>query len=424
MDPERKHSPVALMICLVLAGESIFSLPFHIPRYFRPTFLDALSLSNAELGDVFAAYGLTAMLAYFPGGFLADRFSPRKLMSFSLWATAAGGIPLLMFPDVPTLKLLFAYWGITTILMFWAAMIRTTRDLGASSHQGRAFGILDGGRGLVAAGAATCSVWMLGQGLENAGAIDLMAARQMALREVIWFYIGLTCAAGACCWIWLPELPPPVPTATQNRDFSVLKSPGVWLQAGIVVCAYCGYKGIDNYALYASDVLQMDEVQAAQFGAWSAYLRPVGAISAGFFADRWRARHLVAVLFVLLLLLYLILGSGSFFLPSAILVLNLVLSYLAVFALRGIYFALMQEAEIDKNATGAAVGVISVVGYTPDVFFGPISGRILDAAPGAAGHANYFLFLAALALLGLACVLFLSRRIAHFSASDQTKRAL
>jgi hypothetical protein len=52
---------------------------------------------------------------------------------------------------------------------------------------------------------------------------------------------------------------------------------------------------------------------------------------------------------------------------------------------------------------------MSFVGYTPEIFFAPIGGRILDAAPGIPGHQNYFLFLAALSLLGLAVVFGLMR---------------
>jgi len=74
----------------MFAGEIIFSLPFQIPRFFRPTLLQVFDLSNAELGDIFAIYGVTAMEAYFPGGVIADRYSPRKLMAISLVATALG----------------------------------------------------------------------------------------------------------------------------------------------------------------------------------------------------------------------------------------------------------------------------------------------------------------------------------------------
>jgi hypothetical protein len=41
-------------LALILAGEVIFSLPFHIPRFFRPTLLETFELSNTQLGDIFA----------------------------------------------------------------------------------------------------------------------------------------------------------------------------------------------------------------------------------------------------------------------------------------------------------------------------------------------------------------------------------
>ena len=86
------------MFTLVLAGELIFSLPFSVTRFFRPTYLEAFAFSNTQLGDIFAVYGVTAMLSYFPGGAIADRYSPRLLMAVSLFATAAGGVYMASFP--------------------------------------------------------------------------------------------------------------------------------------------------------------------------------------------------------------------------------------------------------------------------------------------------------------------------------------
>ncbi len=51
--------------------------------------------------------------------------------------------------------LLYAFWGFTTICLFWAAMIRDTREWGGIGFQGRAFGWLEGGRGAVTALLAT-----------------------------------------------------------------------------------------------------------------------------------------------------------------------------------------------------------------------------------------------------------------------------
>ena len=108
----------ATLLALIFAGEVMFSLPFHIPRFFRPTMLDVFQLSNTQLGDIFAMYGVVALLAYFPGGTLADRFNARTLIALSLVATSLGGFYLYTIPTLTGLYALFAYWGLTSILLF------------------------------------------------------------------------------------------------------------------------------------------------------------------------------------------------------------------------------------------------------------------------------------------------------------------
>ena len=88
---------------------------------------------------------------------------------------------------------------------------------------------------------------------------------------------------------------------------------------------------------------------------------------------------------------------------------NVVVTLCAVFALRGIYFALLEETRTPRHITGAAVGLVSVVGFTPDIFFAPIAGRILDANPGIEGHMDLFMLLAAIAVVGIGVVLWLLR---------------
>jgi len=83
---------------------------------------------------------------------------------------------------------------------------------------------------------------------------------------------------------------------------------------------------------------------------------------------------------------------------------NLFVSFFAVYALRGVYFALLQENYVPPYLTGAVAGTVSFVGYTPEIFFGPITGRILDANPGAVGFQHYFLFLAAVSAIGIVVV--------------------
>jgi len=412
--PRRLERAFALL-SLMLAGEAIFSLPFHVARFFRPTLLDAFGLDNAALGDAFAVYGVTAMLCYFPGGMLADRWHARGLMTLALVATAAGGLYFASFPAASGLKLLYGYWGVTTILPFWAALIRATREWGGAPAQGRAFGLLDAGRGAVAAGVAAVAVSLLGLGVDAQA--TLAAGRHEHLRNVILFYSALTLAAAVVCWWTIPasrvEAAPRVPHHLLAQLRAALRLPLVWRQSAIVVAAYCGYKGIDNYALYAVQVCGMGEIEAARFVANAAWLRPVAALLAGLLADRFRASASLTALFILAALSYVYLGraEGGAGLRG-IVVANLALSVAAVYGLRGVYFAAMEEARVPLRHTGGAVGLISVVGYTPDIFFAPIAGRLLDAAPGLPGHQHYFLLLAGIAAVGAACSFSLYRRLA------------
>ena len=139
------------ILLLILAGESIFILPFVLARIFRPTFLDVFELTNLQLGSCFSIYGIVALLSYVYGGTLADKFAPRKLISISLILTAFGGFLMATFPSNLMLKIIYGYWGFTTVFLFWGAMIKGTRVWGGIMQQGKAFGLLEGGRGFVAA---------------------------------------------------------------------------------------------------------------------------------------------------------------------------------------------------------------------------------------------------------------------------------
>ena len=351
------------ILILITAGEMIFSLPFHTTRFFRPTLLDAFAFSNTQLGDVFAVYGVTAMISYFPGGLLADRLPARKLMSLSLLATAAGGVYMATFPGGVGMALLYGFWGITSILLFWAALIRATREWGGEYSQGKAFGILEGGRGLVAAGFAVFAVGIFSLYLPDDVLLTTDAERREGFRVVILLYSAATAATGVMAWLLLPRSGDAI-AVTQSGVFTgmrgVLRRPIVWAQAGVIICAYCGYKGLDNYSLYAVEVLGMDEVEAARFTAYASYLRPVAAVAAGIIADRMSASRTIAVSFAVLMVSYGVLATA---LPSLawlnIIYANIFISFFGVFALRGVYFSLLQESKTPRHLTGTTVGIDS-----------------------------------------------------------------
>jgi nitrate/nitrite transporter NarK len=398
---------VAVMTALVLSGEIIFTLPFVVARIFRPTFLDVFGLTNFQLGSAFSLYGIVAMLAYFPGGPLADRFSARRLMAAALLATSIGGIFFGFIPSLRVLAVLYAFWGLTTILLYWAALIRATREWGGVRHQGRAYGLLDGGRGLTAAVLASVTVgvfaWLLPEDVDSAS----LSQRAEALGIVIWIFASLTAATAVLVWLAVPDSATVLPTERRMRQTlvglrSVLRMRRVWLQALIVICAYVAYKGTDDFSLYASDAFGYDEVSAARVAAISFWVRPVAAVAAGFLGDRIGPSRAIFLSFGILMTGGAIISLGMIQ-PGvyAMLIIVVVGTSAGIYALRGLYFAVFNEARIPLSLTGTAVGLVSVIGYTPDVFMGPLMGYLIDRSPGSAGHEHVFAVITGFALIGL-----------------------
>ena len=81
----------------------------------------------------------------------------------------------------------------------------------------------------------------------------------------------------------------------------------------------------------------------------------------------------------------------------------------AIFALRAIYYALLEEGGIPVVVTGTATGFISMIGFTPDIFMPLLGGILLDSMPTIEGYRAFFISVAVICGLGLAASIFLYR---------------
>ncbi|MEO1527638.1 MAG: MFS transporter [Planctomycetota bacterium] len=381
---------------VILAGEAIFLLPFVLPRLLRPKMLDEWGITNTELGTAFSVYGFVAIAAYAFGGPLADRFRPRKLMAIALLMTAGAGWFMTQSPSAISLALLYGFFGLSTILLFWSAMLRTTHDLAGDKSQGAAFGLLDAGRGLVAALIASGLVLVLGE--------------EGSVTQAAWLAVGFVALTAALIYFGLPDEKSQAPSDSfRLRDLVERAGDArLWRQGFIVVCAYCGFKAIDTYGLFLVDTFEATDGEAAKATALTFWVRPAAAIVAGLTADRLGRFPVLTVSFIAMALNYAAVAiSPNMFGPLGsvpVLVIVVLLSTAAfAYALRGVYFAVADDLEVPDHHVGAAMGLISVVGFLPDVFFGPLSGIVLDSVPGAVGHQIVFAATAVLAIVG-ACL--------------------
>ena len=396
-----------ILALLILSGEFIYFLPYVLSRVFRPTFLDVFQLNNFQLGSLFSVYGIVALLSYVYGGVITDKYSPRKLMSSALFLTALGGLVLASYPSYKTLQILYGYWGFTSVFLFWGAMIKATRLWGGDNNQGKAFGFLDGGRGIVAASMGSIGVFIfsiiLTTDIESASVIE----RQEAFRYVILFSSFMVAFIGLLVFIFLrtsEEKSTNVKSSLNSLTNikHVLKNESIWLLMIIIMCAYVGYKVTDIYSLYASEVMFYDQIEAAKVGAVQLYLRPIVCIMIGLLADKTKNMFWIIFGFITMLIGAVIFSLG-FIQPDMnfIFFLSLVVLAVGTYSIRALYFAVLKEAKVPFALTGTAVGLISVVGYSPDIFAGPIMGYLLDTYPGVVGHQYVYLILVVFSVIGL-----------------------
>ena len=267
---------------------------------------------------------------------------------------------------------------------------------------------------------ASVGVMMFGLAFPEGYASASFGEKEAALRMIIYGYTAVTALAGLFVWFTLSDGHPSGEPELEHWEahtesvwqhvVRVLRIPAVWLQAVIIICAYVGYKGFDNYALFAVQAYALDEVDAARVVTIASWMRPIAALGAGLLGDRFGVSRMTAITFVLLL------ASDLYFavttpIPGAawILLSNTLLGAAAIFGLRGLYYALFEEASVPPAVTGTAVGFVSVIGYTPDIFVTYVAGVLIDASPGVAGHQHFFWFLSAFAVIGVVASLILMR---------------
>ena len=405
------------MFSLIIAGEAIFLLPFILMRVFKPVIREAFVISDAQIGEAQALYGITAMLSYFFGGFIADKWEPKKLLSLSLFLTAIGGFWMTMIPSIYTLKLLYAFWGVSTILLFWASLIKATRQWGNENNQGLSFGLLDGGRGLFAASIALFGASILTYFFPQKGIEITFDNKVETLQYIIGTITFIVFLVSLLVWKALPKEPIKFETGKEfqfnfKKAFSLMKQRKVIFHSIIIFCAYCSYKITGVFGTYAKDVWNYSLEEATYFAVFIQFIRPIAAITIGWIADKFMPSKMIVPSFSILIIASAILGFG-FFSDQPIYLSFTVFIFMALgtYSLRGLYFAIIEETKTPIEMTGTLVGIISVVGFTPDIFMSLFIGYMLGENPTLMEYQHLFTTFTIIPIIGLIAALGFSKKI-------------
>nr|WP_043288495.1 MFS transporter [Paraburkholderia oxyphila] len=407
------------LLLLVLAAGGIYPL-LYLRQVYQTTMLDVLHIDNTQLGYLYSVLGIVFFVSYLPSGWLADRVAPRLLICFSLIGTGALGLWYSTAPSFNVLLVIFCCWGLTTGLTFWASVLKRVRMIAAPNEQGRFFGLLDGGRGLVEALLATAALALF------AAATGSGRGEAVGLRHVIYMY-SFTCIALGAVMTFFKDPAPTRAAAGQSadaadaaaadadgslwRDLKTLASiPQLWLMAAVVFCGYQIFWATYSFSAYLQQgELHMSVVAAGMVTTAKLWMRPIGGIGGGFLGDRFsNLRVLIWAMFLAVAGLV-----GLIVLPAlrnmALLGAVVLFIGLMTYAIRGLYWTLLDYCAIPMRITGLAIGLVSLVGYSSDIFLPLVNGYFTEHYAGLPGYQFYFAYIAAIGALGGIAALVLKR---------------
>ncbi|TDY26606.1 sugar phosphate permease [Paraburkholderia sp. BL6665CI2N2] len=392
------------LILLVIAAGAIYPI-LYLRQVYQPTMLEVFHITDSQLGYLYSSLGTIFLLSYLPSGWLADRIAPRLLICFSLIATGVLGLWYSTAPSFPMLMMIFGGWGLSTGLTFWAAVIKRVTMIAGTHEQGRFFGLLDGGRGLIEAMLATIAITLFAWITQTKG--EPVAA---GFKLVVYMYAFLCIALGVV--LALVKDSQGKADAAANRaarqrnnvlvDLKTLaKIPELWLVAAIVFCGYQVFWATYSFSAYLHEgEIGLTVVMAGTITTLKLWMRPIGGIGGGFLGDRYsKVSVLVIALFLAALSLLGLMAAPR--ISSHVLLVFLVLFIgILTYAIRGLYWSLLDRCNIPVATMGLAIGLISVLGYSPDVFLPLINGYLTQTFPGVFGYQLYFGYVAAMAALG------------------------
>ena len=403
------------MAALIIAGEAIFLLPFIVMRVFKPIIRDVFRISDFEIGEAQALYGITALLSYFFGGFIADKWEAKKLLSISLILTSLGGIAMASIPSITIFKIVYALWGVSTIFLFWAALIKATRQWGTQNNQGLSFGLLDGGRGLFAACIVLTGAAILSYFFPEEAASITYENKKNTLQYILITITSIVLSIGIFVWLALPNKDKETRSVKTNFSFKqafvLLRKPKIIFHSLLILSAYSGYKLTGVFGIYAKDVWGFSIENATYFAVLIQFTRPITVVLIGWIADQFLPSKVILPCFVCMAIASFSIGMGDF--ENSYFALSFcifILMALATYSMRGLYFALLEEIKTPLQLTGTLVGIISVIGFTPDIFMSLFTGHILGENPGVSEYKQLFSLFTLFPIIGLIATLLFRKK--------------
>ena len=167
------------LFALGITFSSSMALPY-VQIKFYDVFREATQASNYELGLLMTIFTAVSMALYIPGGVLADRGSPKKLLLLSLIMMRGLNAYFAFHTSYGAAQLIWALLAIAANTVQWPTLIKAIRDTGSSEEQGRMFGTFYGTTGIFSSIIGFVGAWIYSNGSSNIEGFHLMLLGQSA----------------------------------------------------------------------------------------------------------------------------------------------------------------------------------------------------------------------------------------------------
>ena len=402
------------LVLITIAGAMIYGLPYF-RSYFYDAYLETYNLTNTQMGMFGAMFGLFGMISYLFGGVVADMVSTRNLMSVSLILTGVGGILHLFNPSYVMLLGIYALWGFTSLFAFWPSLLKSLREIASENEQSKAYGFMDGGRGIVYAVDTVCLLAIFNFFQKKMGDLG-------GLNAVIIYYSAVAIVLGVALFFLMKE-PQTDDVVAENKDDKirlsqikdVVKMPAVWILSAILCCAYVMNLAFWYFTPYATSNFGMAATAGAFVTAAAQWVRPVAAFGSGIIADRVGRSKVLYVTFLLMTigtLLLVVMGNMT----SMVFIIICIMIYIGMYGGYSLVFSMMGEGGIPLRMAGTAIGLVCTIGYLPEVLVPYISGILLDKF-GDAGYRYMFIGIVIIMIIGILMLVVWDRYVKKLNES-------
>ena len=387
---------ILFLAAIGFAQCSIFLLPYISYTFYKPLQM-SLHITNQQLGFLLTIYGIIEVASFLPGGWVADKFNPRKMITIGLTIIGICCLVAAFFMNYTVYIIDWIVAGIAANLIYWSSGLKAVRMIGDADEQGKAYGCFYMFVNLFTAAG-------------NAVGVAIIAAMSkdivLGFKYVVLFFALLAFVAAITIWFSLKSYKQTAKITEEREKITlkdvifVLKRKEAWYFGIVAFCLY-SYTCLATYFTpYFTDVMHLSVASAGAIyvvtGPFSALFGLIMGTISDFLGSTMKT--IIGVMVIILAMVLLMLYFTHIPLLGAIAI-DLVVAVLSM-GIYAIMFASIEEIGMDRKVAGICIGVASVLAFAPDTFIYAMFGAWLDKY-GNYGYTMIFEYGVVLALVAI-----------------------